>query len=103
MVIRGAAAFADPQEAHAQVQRNQRVWTGLYTNPARPAHGPMDVNLGRPAPTEDPRARQRQDGDYSGHSANSPPNRGTEEETGKTGAAGSFGLLALMGLIISTV
>eukprot|EP00969_Alexandrium_andersonii_P062153 2738882-Alexandrium_andersonii.AAC.1 len=62
----------------------------------------MDMNLGYPAPTEDPRARQRQDGDHSGHSANSPPNRGTEEETGRAGAGGSFGLLALIGLIIST-
>eukprot|EP00969_Alexandrium_andersonii_P272966 12065174-Alexandrium_andersonii.AAC.1 len=84
MVTRGAAAFADPQEAHAQVQWNQRVWTGLCTTPTRPAHGPMDMDLGHSAPAGGPRARHRQDGDHSEHDASNAPNRDRGGEAGRT-------------------
>eukprot|EP00969_Alexandrium_andersonii_P130804 5784480-Alexandrium_andersonii.AAC.1 len=63
----------------------------------------MDMNLGHPTPTEDPRARHGQDGNHSGHDAGGPLNRETDGENGRTGTGGSFGLLALIRLIISTV
>eukprot|EP00969_Alexandrium_andersonii_P349870 15432043-Alexandrium_andersonii.AAC.1 len=63
----------------------------------------MDRNLGHPTPTEDPRAGHRQDGNHGGHDAGGPLNRETDGENRGTGTGGSFGLLALIGLIISTV
>eukprot|EP00969_Alexandrium_andersonii_P236828 10454909-Alexandrium_andersonii.AAC.1 len=78
MVTRGAAAFANLQEAHAQVQRNQRVWTGSCTNPTGPAYGPMDMNFGVPERAEDPRARRRREGERSEHSRDGQSGRGAE-------------------------
>eukprot|EP00969_Alexandrium_andersonii_P252405 11154580-Alexandrium_andersonii.AAC.1 len=103
MVIRGAAAFANPQEAHAQVQWNQRVWTGLCSSPTRPVYAPMDMNFGQPEQTEDPRARQRQDGEHSGHRGGDQADRGAEARAGRAGTGGNIGPLALIGLAVWAV